>query len=126
MAISLDAITLPADLIWVDEYEHTPVKQAISTAVDGSLIIEAAAQIKGRPITLQGYDNAAWIDRATLEALRAKQYQAALIMTLTLNGDSFSVLFMQPGGIAAKPVIDYNNPEAADWYTITLKFIEIS
>lgn len=126
MTISLDAITLPEDLIWVDEYAYTPVKQTINTAVDGSLVIEAAAALAGRPMTLQGEDNAAWIDRSTLEALRAKQYQAALVMTLTLNGASFSVLFMQPDGIAARPVIDYNNPEAADWYTVTLKFIEIS
>lgn len=123
--ITLDAITLPADLIWVDEYAHTPVKQTVSTAVDGSLVIEADTLRTGRPITLQGDDNAAWIERSTLEALRAKQYQAALQMTLTVNGYAFNVLFTQPGGITAKPVIDYNNPDNADWYTVTLKFIEV-
>lgn len=123
--ITLDAISLPPDLIWVDEYAYTPVKQTINTAVDGSLVIEAAAAQAGRPMTLQGGEDSAWIDRSTLEALRAKQYQAALVMTLTLNGDSFSVLFMQPDGIAAKPVIDFNNPDAADWYSVTLKFVEI-
>jgi hypothetical protein len=125
MAISLDGITIPADLIWIDEYAHTPVKQSLSTAVDGSLIVEAAAQIKGRPITLQGEDNAGWIDRATLEALRAKQYQAALVMTLILNSATYSVLFMQPGGISARPIIDYNNPDVSDWYQITIKLIEV-
>lgn len=125
MAISLDAITLPSDLIWADEYDYTPVKQSITTAVDGSLVIEAAAQLAGRPITLQGEDNAAWIDRATLEALRAKQYQAARVMTLILNGHNFSVLFVQPGGLSARPVIDYNNPDAADWYQLTIKLIEV-
>jgi hypothetical protein len=123
--ITLDDINLPDDLIWVDEYAYTPVKQTIATAVDGSLVIEAAAVQAGRPVTLQGEDNAAWIDRSTLEALRAKQYQPALVMMLTLNGNSFSVLFMQPDGIAARPVIDYNNPDAADWYSVTLKFVEI-
>lgn len=126
MAISLDAITLPSDLIWVDEYAYTPVKQTINTAVNGSLVIEAAAALAGRPMTLQGGEDAAWISRATLELLRLKQIQPGLVMTLTLNyGDSYNVLFMQPDGIAAKPVIDYNNPDAADWYTVTLKFIEV-
>jgi hypothetical protein len=125
MAITLDAIALPDDLIWSDEYAYSPVKQAVSVAVDGTLIIEAAAQAKGRPITLQGGDEAAWIDRATLELLRAKQYQPGLVMTLIHNGTSYSVLFVQPGGIEARPVIDYNVPADSDLYVVTLKFIEV-
>lgn len=125
MSILLDTITLPDDLIWIDEYAHTPVKQTVSTAVNGSLIVEAAAQTKGRPITLAGGTDYGWIDRATLELLRAKQYQPGLTMTLTLRGTAYSVLFVQPGGIEAKPVIDYNTPDASDWYTVTLKFIEV-
>ena len=125
MSILLDGIALPADLIWSDEYDHTPVKQTVSTAVDGSLIVEVAAQAKGRPITLKGDENAAWIDRATLELIRAKQYQPALSMTLSMRGVNYNVLFFQPGGIEAKPVIDYNQPGADDWYSITLKFFEV-
>lgn len=125
MAISLDAIQLPPDLIWVDEYGHTPVKQSIATAVNGSLIVEAAAQTKGRPITLHGGEDAAWIDRATLEQLRVKQYQPGLVMTLVHNGISYSVLFVQPGGIEAKPIIDFSNPSNDDWYSLTLKLIEV-
>jgi hypothetical protein len=123
--IALDGISLPVDLIWMDEYAHTPVKQTVTTAVDGSLIIEAAAQTSGRPITLQGGDDAAWIERDTLEQLRIKQYQAGLVMTLTQRSVNYRVMFVQPGGIEAKPVVDYNLPEAEDWYTITLKFIEV-
>jgi len=125
MTITLDAITLPADLIWSDEYAHTPVKQSVSTAVDGTLIVEAAAQTKGRPITLQGGRDFAWIDRATLEAVRAKQYQAALQMTLTVRGTAYQVLFMQPGGVDAQPIIDYSNPDSSDVYAVTLKFFEV-
>ena len=125
MSILLDTITLPDDLIWIDEYAHTPVKQTVSTAVDGSLIVEAAAQTKGRPITLAGGTDYGWIDRATLEQLRAKQYEPGLVLTLVLRGTAYSVLFTQPGGIEAKPVIDYNTPDASDWYTVTLKFIEV-
>jgi hypothetical protein len=125
MSILLDTITLPDDLIWIDEYAHTPVKQTVSTAVDGSLIVEAAAQTKGRPITLAGGEDYAWIDRATLEQLRAKQYEPGLVMTLVLRSTAYSVLFTQPFGIEAAPVIDYNIPDAADWYTVTLKFIEV-
>lgn len=125
MTITLDAITLPDDLIWIDEYAYSPVKQTQSIAVDGTLIIEAAAQLKGRPITLQGGTDYAWIDKATLEALRAKQYQAGLSMTLTLRGTAFNVLFAHPDGLDAKAIIDYSNPDSTDFYTLTLKFIEV-
>lgn len=122
---TLDAITLPDDLLWIDEYAHTPVKQTVSTAVDGTLIIEAATQTKGRPITLQGGADYGWVTRTVLEQVRAKQYQAGLQMTLVVRGNYYNVLFAQPGGIEAKPVIDYNNPDGTDVYTVTLKFFEV-
>lgn len=122
---TLDDIALPEDLLWADEYAYTPVKQSTSTAVDGSLIVEAAAALKGRTMILQGGADYAWIDRATLELLRDKQYTPGLVMTLNLRGSEYSVLFVQPGGIEAVPVIDYSNPEADDFYTVTLKFIEV-
>jgi hypothetical protein len=123
--INLDAITLPADLLWTDEYSYTPVKQTLSRAVDGSLIVEAAAANKGRPITLQGGDDYGWIERSILEELRLKQYQPGLTMTLTLRGTAYSVIFDQEGGIEARPVVEYRNPAATDPYIVTLKFIEV-
>jgi hypothetical protein len=133
MSITLDGLSLPDDLIWIDEYDFSPVKQTVTTAVDGSLIVEAAAQAEGqtagqkagRPITLAGGDDYAWIERAILEQIRAKQYQPGLVMSLTLRGVTYSVLFVQPDGIAARPVIDYNTPDDSDWYTVTLKFIVV-
>jgi hypothetical protein len=122
--LTLDAITLPLDLMWIDEYAYTPVKQVINTAVDGSLVIEVASLLAGRPITLQGGEDYAWISRATLESLRLKQATPGLVMTLTLLGVSRSVLFVQPG-ITAKLVIDYSNPANGDWYVVTLKFLEL-
>jgi len=124
MSLTLDAITLPSDLLWNDEYAYTPVKQTISTAVDGSLIVEAAAALAGRPITLAGGDDTAWCSRATLEALRLKQAQPGLVMTLNVFSVPHSVLFVQPG-ITAKPIVDFSNPDSGDWYAVTLKFIEV-
>jgi len=120
----LDSITLPTDLIWIDEYAYSPVKQSINTAVNGGLIIEAAAALAGRPITLQGGDDYAWASKATLELLRLKQATPGLVMSLGLLGVTYSVIFAQPG-ITAKQVIDYSNPASEDWYAVTLKFIEL-
>jgi hypothetical protein len=125
MVITLDGIDLPSDLIWSDEYGYTPVQQSKSLAVDGTLIVEAAAALKGRTITLQGGQDYGWIDRATLELVRAKQYDPGLVMTLILNGISYSVLFEQPDGLQASPIVDYAVPDDADYYSITLKFFEV-
>ena len=124
MALTLDSISLPTDLIWADEYAYTPVKQTINTAVNGALVIEAAAALAGRPITLQGGSDYAWCSKATLELLRAKQAQHGLIMTLTHLSVGHSVLFVQPG-IEAKPIQDFSNPESTDFYSVTLKFIKL-
>jgi len=80
--------------------------------------------LAGRPITLQGGNDYAWCSKSTLELLRAKQEQPGLIMNLTHLGVAHSVLFIQPG-IEAKPVIDFSNPETTDYYSVTLKFIEL-
>lgn len=125
MSLTLDAITLPSDLIWVDEYDYSPVRQTVATAVDGTLIVEVAAQQKGRIITLQGGADYAWIDKATLDSIRAKYIQPGLVMTLTLRGVSYSVIFAQPDGLKAALVVDYSNPDSTDFYTLTLKFIEV-
>lgn len=125
MIITLDGLTLPSDLIWFDEYDHSPVKQTITTAVDGSLIVESAAQLAGRPLTLKGGIDYGWIDRATLELLRLKQAQPGLIMALLHLGITYSLIFRQPA-INASPVIDFNTPDPVDWYVVTLTFIKLS
>ena len=124
MALTLDSITLPTDLIWIDEYAWTPVKQSINTAVNGGLIIEAAAALAGRPITLQGGDDYAWASKATLELLRLKQATPGLVMSLSLLDVTHSVIFAQPG-IEAKQIQDFSNPDSGDWNAVTLKFIEL-
>jgi hypothetical protein len=124
MALTLDSITLPTDLLWSDEYIYTPVKQTVNMAVDGSLVIEAAAALAGRPITLQGGADYAWISKGTLELLRLKQAVPGLVMSLSLLGVTHSVIFAQPG-IEARQVQDFSNPDSGDWYAVTLKFIEL-
>lgn len=125
MAITLDALTLPSDLLWSDEYSYSPVKQTISQAIDGSLIVEAAAALAGRPITLEGGQDYAWVPRSLLEDLRAKQNTAGLQMTLTHNGVAHTVIFDQPG-IQARPIELKGDPTGTTWYSVTLKFIKVA
>jgi hypothetical protein len=126
MAITLDAVTLPDDLIWTDEFTWSPINSAEKYTLTGALIIESGTKLKGRPITLDGDDGAAWIDRATLLALNAL-VTANAIMTLTTNdGASYQVVFDNKSNpLQAKPVIDYNLPISADFYTLNIKLMEV-
>jgi hypothetical protein len=126
MSITLDAITLPSDLIWTDEFDWTPVQQSENYSLTGALYLETGIKQAGRLITLTGGPDSAWIPRSTLAALYAK-LAAAAAMTLTLNdARSFSVVFrngQQP--IEARPIIDYSTPDSADWYSLSIKLMQI-
>lgn len=123
--ITLNTLSLPDDLIWSDEFAWTPIRQNQDVSLSGALIVEEAAQQKGRLITLTGNDDV-WATRATVEALYALAQHPATPMALNLNGQSFSVLFRHSeGAIDAQPVIAHSNPDASTYYTLTLRLIEI-
>lgn len=128
MTITLDAIALPEDLIWVDEYSWAPVSQKVKESVTGALIVQEGVQIKGRPITLKGDVESAWVDKATLDLIRAKLIIGDLQMTLTHNSTAYTVMFDRSGrggGVAAKGVFPLSDPTADHIYSLELKFIEV-
>lgn len=126
MAITLDSLILPEDLIWQDEYYWTPVQQSVAYSLGGALIVQCAQKLAGRSITLAGSDNSGLAARSVIDDLMAK-LTANAVMTLVLNdARNFQVRFRnneQP--IEAKPLIDYSTPDAADWYSLTLRLIQV-
>lgn len=123
--MTLDTITLPADLLWVDEYRWTRVAQQVDIMADGAVVVQADAQQTGRPITLAGGDNFGWIDRTTLELLRAKANQPGLVMTLTLaDGTPRSVVFAEER-MSAVQIYEHSHPETDHPYRVTLHFLEL-
>lgn len=120
-------LELPEDLYWSDEFDFSPVSQVVTPSLSGALIVESSAQQGGRPITLEGGDQAGWARRSLVETLRTWAAIPGREMTLTLHGGrSFSVLWsyeQQP--IEARPVVEYSEPDPLDWYAITLRFIEV-
>jgi len=88
----LDAIALDDDLEWEDEWSWSPREEGVDYSITGALIVEpSAAKQAGRPITLRGAQDRAWLTRATLTALQAKLATTAP-MSLTLwDGRAFTV-----------------------------------
>lgn len=124
--MQLDNLTLPTDLIWIDEFDWTPVQQTQTYSITGALIIESGTKQAGRPITLSGDNESGIISRADLKILQAK-LTATSPFVLTLNdARTFNVIFnhaQKP--IEAKPWIDYSDTDDADFYTLKINLLAV-
>lgn len=123
-----DTIELSPDLYWADELTWNPVEQTVEPTVTGALIVQSAARLAGRPITLEPEDDqsSAWMTREVVDLLRNFAAVPGKVMTLTLRGVARSVIFRhQEVGFEARPVVHYRDVEGTDWYTCALRFMEI-
>lgn len=118
-------IDLPADLEWQDEFDWTPVEQSTEYSLTGALIVQSGAMQAGRPITLYGGREGAWIKRAKLEQLYAMASVSGLQMTLQLWGRTFTVMFRETP-LNAEPIRRLADP-GPDWnYAITINLMEVT
>lgn len=85
MAITLGTYGLPDGLVWEDELAWSPLVQSSDYGLDGALILEESTRQAGRPITLRGSLELAWMDRESLLALKAALEAEAAELTLTLH-----------------------------------------
>lgn len=119
-------LPLPSDLIWANEFAWAKVLQTTEYAGTGALHVDTWVKQAGRPIELRGAVDYAWIQRAELQALNVWADQPGQTFTLTWNGTAFPVIWdHSPNAIAATPIVEFSDPEAADYYSLTLKFLEI-
>jgi hypothetical protein len=122
-----DTVVLPDDLLWVDEFDWARVEQRSEHTISGALLIEAAARQAGQPITLQAGADYAWTLRSDLLLLAAWKALPAAVMALVLRDAApVNVVFDHArNAVEARPVVDYAEPEAADPYVVTLRFIKV-
>lgn len=120
-------IELHPDLYWSDEYTWAPVEQAIQRTVTGALVVSSATRQKGRPITLGPQEfQSAWMPKTTVDQLRNWSLVAGKVLTLTLRGTAYSVIFRhQDTPMEATPIVFFSEADATDWYSVTLRFMEV-
>lgn len=121
-------LTLPGDLFWSDENDWNSVEQTVQRSTTGALIISSAARIAGRPVTLKPDDDSgAWMPQGLLAQLRNFAEVAGAVMQLTVRGTSRDVVFRHHDGpaVEAVPVVHYSDVIDADWYRVTLRFMEV-
>lgn len=121
------SVTLPDDLLWADEHAWTPAVAAVSYLLTGALLIESAARQAGRPITLVGRDDMAWVTRALVNTLYSWAAVPNRRFELTFaDGRSFSVAFRHAEtAIDAEPVLGFPARNDSAFYRLTLRLMEI-
>lgn len=128
LASTLASIDLNPDLLWSDEYTWQAVQQTADRTITGAMVVNAAAKVGGRPITLQPEDDSSgWMTRAVVEQLRNWAEGAGTQLQLTLRGSTRNVVFRhQDGaGLEAKPVVHFSDIDDGDYYLVTLRFMEV-
>lgn len=125
-------LTLPDDLVWVDEHTWSPVVMSTSYLLDGALLIQTGTRQAGRPITLQADPELAWVTRAVVQQLYAwasvPVSDTAGRFRLTLRDSrSYTVVFRHSeGAIESAPVLGVPALSDTDYYHVTLRFMEVA
>lgn len=120
-------VTLPDDMFWTDRHSWSPTEQTVSTSITGAALIDVGTRLNGRPITLVSDEGHAWITYSVIDQIKAWAAIAGCQMSLSIQGTTFSVVFRhhEKPAVDVRAVVDYNTPDAADYFFGTLKFMEI-
>jgi len=131
------SLALPDDLLWSDEHSWSPAVASVSYLITGALLVQSAVRQGGRPITLVGAADMAWVTRATVEQLHAwasVPLGASIPLgasdgrfTLTLaDARAFTVAFRHAEvAIESEPVKGIPARLATDFYRITLRLMQV-
>ena len=117
------SVDLPNDLFWSDEFSWNPVGQNAERTLTGTLIIEESVAVAGRPITLEGAEDMAWVTRETVLKLASLRDMTGKTFTFTFKDNrQFTVKIL---AIDAKPIMTWKQSDNADWYKLTLRLLEV-
>ncbi|MDP3324242.1 MAG: hypothetical protein Q8S71_11935 [Hydrogenophaga sp.] len=100
------AISLPGNLLWVDQYTWSAVTSVKRYASLGALVIDSWVKQAGRPLTLQGTQDRAWCERGLLTTLNAWAADVSLIPTDPNTADPADMLSLNHGGTVYPVVFD--------------------
>jgi len=127
MSNSLNGITLPDGLHWVDEFSSIKVAQTVKSTLSGDAVVFYGQRKTGLPITLQSQSDQGWLDRTTVQSIASIADVPGAVYTLSLRGVSYSVMFRHesPPAFKAEPVLHKATPVAGDYYTATINLMTV-
>lgn len=122
----LAGIELPRGMLWTDEFTWVAVERSVERSITGAQVVDQAAKVAGRPITLQGVRDQGWIRRATLLAVQALADVPGATYTLKLaDGREFEVMFAPENPIEAEPISRPELPASTHPYVATLRLLTV-
>lgn len=125
------ALPLPDDLLWADEHDWSPAVASVSYLLTGALLVQSAARQGGRPITLVGPIDMAWVTRATVATLHGwaavPLSDASGRFELTLaDARQFTVAFRHAEtAVEAEPVLGLPARSDSDFYRLSLRLMQL-
>lgn len=123
---TLGAVQIPRGMLWVDEFDWTPVEKAMEYSITGALLVDVGTRQAGRPITLQAVENQGWFRLLNLKALHALASVADATYTFThADGRVFTVMFAPDTPIQAVPIGRPELPSDNNPYVVTVRLIEV-
>ena len=124
-------LVLPDDLLWSDEHAWTPAVASVSYLLTGALLVQSAVRRAGRPITLEGQVDMAWVSRPVITTMYAwaavplGESSGRFELTFA-EGRRFTVAFRHGDTpIESEPVLGFPARSDADFYRLTLRFLEL-
>lgn len=129
LTLASTALELSDRLLWVDEYEWSPVVSAVRWGTTGAPQFHVGLRQAGRPITLDGRESEAWLTRALCDQLNDWHALPGATFSLVIRGQTRSVTFdtSQGAGFTAAPVWKLLDGEhtGETLYRPFFKFLEI-
>lgn len=126
LASATQTVQLPRGMIWIDEFDWSALESASEYGIGGSLVIDVAEKLDGRPITLEAADDAGHIARSVLLTLQAMAAVPLARHTLTLaDGRVFTVVF-SPSEQAIEARLAVGRPElpiSSTRYAATVRLV---
>lgn len=122
----LGGVELPRGMLWTDEFTWVAVERSVERSITGAQVVDQAAKVAGRPITLQGVRDQGWIRRATLLAVQALADVPGATYTLKLaDGREFEVMFAPENPMEAEPISRPELPASTHPYVATLRLLTV-
>ena len=127
MAISIGAVTLSDDLMWINRFNVASVGQSSRNKINGSRVVQSSPLLKIPEIELGSISvGGGFSGYFTLTQIQAiKEYERTQAQ-VTFVYESFSTtVVIKVNGINVTPVIQRPNTASEDWFTGSVTMLEI-
>jgi len=124
----IGGVTLDNDMIWVDEFQYTPMTGTAARAIDGHMVVQTFKTEGGQSVTLSGSESFGWQKRSTVLALQALALYPEDSFLVTLpDSRQLEVMFRpeEESAMTFQPVTTASAPGNDFWYygTINLRIV---